>query len=379
MRPDNFQDDRFSYDGVYTDTRKGKCVAWCVRGPLQGPEQTGGPRPEITVPSTKLEGDSPYCGNIVNSCTAGVFSDSEDSADMHIWRCETAHPDDRCTLAKESGGGNGSGGNNFPYILGRTMISSVGRNDDQPIIQEAINQAIQKGSHEVYLRAGTYNLRTAILFNPQRNEGAHLFFDGGNKIRLVGEESAQVILKFWNPNFGGITSRETKDLVLENLIIDWPEPSYGQGRVERIDNTNKLIWVDGDVGYPKWNHDDFKKPYRSLFLTRVERQNTPPKCDLYRNESGPVAGHRDGLNWYRYEDFSGCSTGLNKGDRVVFVNKRWFAHGIKLEKVRGALIQNIEMYHSPGTGIFIDHTDVGSSPDFEKILINRFVISYHPE
>jgi hypothetical protein len=249
-------------------------------------------------------------------------------------------------------------------------ISGPSGGDDRPTIQRAIDEAIARGNTEVVLGPGTYRLDSG-----DGSSNAHLVFRGGNNVALRARASGSVKLLMGQLSKHGIAVHRTKDITLENLVIDWRDHPFGQGTIHSIDRANRTIWVTNDGGYLPWNHGHFSETGAGIYLSRAARGATPPAC-LFLHGNEAAWGHMNGFNWFRYRDTAECQAGFAPGHKVVLVKNSWTSTGLHLVRVKGAMVRNVTLHAAPGLAVLNELSDKGSI--YPQINFSGLRITYHP-
>jgi hypothetical protein len=138
----------------------------------------------------------------------------------------------------------------------------------------------------------------------------------GQGVGIRGQSGASVELVMGDLTKHGIAVHGTEDFTLQNIAIDWQQHTLGQGTVHSIDTAKKKVWVHNDAGFLTWDDGFFDEATATVYLRRTARQQTPPQCLLLPAADQPPAwGQANGLNWFRYQDFSNCPAGLAPGQK----------------------------------------------------------------
>jgi hypothetical protein len=286
-------------------------------------------------------------------------------------------------------------------IRAQSVIGIAGPSggDDRPLIQAKILEAVRKGNTAVYLGAGTYKFLSSTKMNltdtknPYFDQKTHLFIENGKGISLIGAAPRTVHFHFFDPTLPGITVHKTRNFNMQNITIDYIASPYGQGTVVAVDEGDQTVWVANDPGYPTWDKPQFYYsgidaagkaiPGKNVFLTATNRGGTPPICDFYKHPNnhgyGRSWGFKSGYNFFQYGT-KACPAGLRVGQKVVLVAAFHNAPALHLSKVAGVVIQNSEIYRSPGTTVLVDHTELGDAPYYNQVLFDRLNITFssHP-
>lgn len=249
-------------------------------------------------------------------------------------------------------------------------INGPSGGDDRPIIQAAIDRAVLAGDKEVILRGGTY-----LLNSYDSASGSHLVFNRGNAVSLRGFPGETVTLLMGHLDKHGVTANETRDLTIDNVIIDWGQHPFGQGSVYSVDTANRKVWVTNDSGYLPWNNDHFNEATATIFLARSARDGTPPQCTLTHG-SAPAWGYANGRNWFTYQSLNDCPDGIAPGQKVVLVKNSWTSTGLNLVRVKGAVISNVTLYAAPGLAVLNANSEPGTV--FPKMSFINYRILFHP-
>jgi hypothetical protein len=256
--------------------------------------------------------------------------------------------------------------------VGEIFIRRPSGGDDRPTIQQAIDEAIARRQTTVILGAGRYQLRSG-----RSDRNAHLVFEGGQGVGIRGQSGASVELVMGDLTKHGIAVHGTEDFTLQNIAIDWQQHTLGQGTVHSIDTAKKKVWVHNDAGFLTWDDGFFDEATATVYLRRTARQQTPPQCLLLPAADQPPAwGQANGLNWFRYQDFSNCPAGLAPGQKVVLNKNSWTSVGLHMVRVQGALIEDVTMYSAPGPAVINQLSERGSA--YPQINFVRFAVRYHP-
>lgn len=244
-----------------------------------------------------------------------------------------------------------AGGLTAQVINVRDHGAYPGVSNAAPGIQAAIDHAkTMSGNRTVRLEKGIYDLYadgTEYMFVLSIKNETNLTLDGSGSL-----------LRIHNPRIGGLVIRESRNIIVRGISVDYDPLPFTQGTVGTVDIGNNRYSVVIDDGYPA--------PDDSWFTAARDHWGVAVRKVPGRAASnwGPIAvpysvqKNVGGREWLF--EAKGSSTGysdplrtsaLTNGDRMVLIARNW-SSALSVHRCEDTLIEDVMIHSAAGLTFF---------------------------